>query len=298
MEGDTHQLPLWLWHEYPEGVPSYIEFNLRALRQHAVPHFKVHVLNSVKFLRLAGTFVPKEFQFLPYAAARADVARTLLLAKYGGLWIDADFLVMKPLRAVWEQLARHELVSYTVDGQGCSDGVFSLNFVGAARGNTSYWNACWAAELDLLHRSCTKRRCHMPWGSTGARIWHTVGRQSAARGQLDISCFQGSTSLAPVVQGRARISVLDVQTTPLCGYGGTIANMCCSKQGLHLRCVNHRNQTGQSLHFFDRLAYHLFESIHGPEYNSSLGACGELRREDAPKVVSLLYAQAAKVLWT
>ena len=33
VEGDTHQLPLWLWHEYPEGVPSYIESRAVALRR-------------------------------------------------------------------------------------------------------------------------------------------------------------------------------------------------------------------------------------------------------------------------
>ena len=74
------QLPLFVWHEYPPGrTPRYIELNLRLARRLAPPYFAVHVVGNDSIGRWAGDGLPDEFWSLPYAAARADVARTLLL---------------------------------------------------------------------------------------------------------------------------------------------------------------------------------------------------------------------------
>ena len=49
---------------------------------------------------------------MPYAVATSDVARMGLLAEHGGLYMDADFLVARPLAPLARMLENHDVVSY------------------------------------------------------------------------------------------------------------------------------------------------------------------------------------------
>ena len=292
------QLPLFVWHEYPPGrTPRYIELNLRLARRLAPPYFAVHVVGNDSIGRWAGDGLPAEFWSLPYAAARADVARTLLLMRHGGLWIDADVLVARPLGAVRRLLEAHEFVSYAIRGQSCAEGAFSANFV-AARPGSAFWRRAWDAERALLRQRCRvggalRPRCdRLPWGSTGMGVWQAIGKKMASAGDLDLACFSGGESFAPDVPG-ARLSVFQVPATPLCPPGSVVraTAACCERDARDLVCRGRRNHTGRSEAFFDRLAYHLFESMWGA---ARYEAMPRIERVDADGalVASLLYAEA------
>lgn len=47
---------------------------------------------------------------------QSDILRAWLLSKWGGIWIDADCILFRDLRPLWEKLADHDLVTYRVPG--------------------------------------------------------------------------------------------------------------------------------------------------------------------------------------
>ena len=91
--------------------PRYIALNLLALSIHAGSAFRLILLNRSS-LALHLNPVPVEFSRIPYAVAASDFARLALLAKHGGLYIDADFLVMRSLASVRRLLETYDTVTY------------------------------------------------------------------------------------------------------------------------------------------------------------------------------------------
>jgi hypothetical protein len=65
-----------------------------------------------------------------YVAHRADFIRAFLLARHGGLWIDSDCIVMRPLDEVLALLAGDVLVAHRE-----RQGQFSNGFLGASPGS-------------------------------------------------------------------------------------------------------------------------------------------------------------------
>jgi hypothetical protein len=91
-------------------------------------------------------------------AHRADYIRMFLLQRYGGLWIDADCLVMQPLQAVLDLLADHDMV-----GHRERSGLVSNGFVAARAGSR--------IASAVYERICRILRSHRPLG------WTTIGSE-------------------------------------------------------------------------------------------------------------------------
>jgi hypothetical protein len=148
--------PVWVWLNYPQGVPRWIQLNMLALRRHAPPpQFKIIALNASNI----GKWIPlpKEFFQLRHVVAQSDFSRLGLLALYGGLYIDADVLVAEPLHFVLKLLDEHENIVYTAPGQDCRSGVFSSNFL-ATRPNSSLWQRAWSSINEKLKNKCGGKR--------------------------------------------------------------------------------------------------------------------------------------------
>ena len=152
-------LPLWVWIEY-KIIPRYIRLNLLAMEAHAKGAFEINLLNRSTLSRHLS--LPAEFERIPYAVAASDFARIGLLANRGGLYMDADILVARPLTIVRDLLAKYEVISYSdarmseeeesAQSAGCMRG-FSPNFV-AARPNSTLWRQGWNSLLSQLKRRC------------------------------------------------------------------------------------------------------------------------------------------------
>jgi hypothetical protein len=63
-----------------------------------------------------------------YVAHRADFIRAFLLAKFGGLWIDADCLVMRDLSGLLESLGEYDFIAHRE-----RSGLFANPFIGAKK---------------------------------------------------------------------------------------------------------------------------------------------------------------------
>src|SRR5690606_946768 len=96
-------------------------------------------------------------------AQRADFIRAFLLARYGGLWIDADCIVMQPLRPLLEELPRHEFVAHRE-----RSGLVSNGFIGARPGST--------VAQRFYERVCARLRGRkrLGWTSLGSEPLNEV----------------------------------------------------------------------------------------------------------------------------
>ena len=131
--------------------------------------FAVHRLNASQLPVLLPDLPPSFWRVFEGpkdtngGVAQSDIAGTGLLARYGGIFMDADFLVRSSLMPIASHLATHELVSYAVAGQGCERGIFSRNFL-AARPGSAIMSEAWRTMRADLSRRCRARwRCQLPW---------------------------------------------------------------------------------------------------------------------------------------
>ena len=99
-------------------------------------------------------------------AHRADYIRMFLLQRYGGLWIDADCLVMKPLQPVLDLLKEHEMV-----GHRERSGLVSNGFV-ASRAGGRIVSAVYRRICDTL-----RSRRPLGWTSIGSEPLDGRGRR-------------------------------------------------------------------------------------------------------------------------
>ncbi|CAK0852012.1 unnamed protein product, partial [Prorocentrum cordatum] len=174
-----------LW-EYPDGPDPFIQLNLQTWKAHAPPGAKIVLVNDSNIRRIVPD-TPDEYFRLPYPGAKADAVKAGVLYHHGGLYMDADFLVMGSLDSVFEKLQEGwDVVTYT-DESGHSGSCFneshSSNFLAARRGNAfsrTWWQnikrklsrVCAAGEFALEKVCCheafapepEKRECHVPWG--------------------------------------------------------------------------------------------------------------------------------------
>src|SRR5690242_15069388 len=99
-------LPVWLYWEGDR--PEWIGECQRTILLHTE---NTQLITPDVFSNLRETDLDIDITSL-YVAHRADFIRAFLLAKYGGLWIDSDCIVMKSLQPVLTLLADNDFVGY------------------------------------------------------------------------------------------------------------------------------------------------------------------------------------------
>ena len=162
----TLPMPIWVWYEYASTPARYIQLNLQALHRNAPPsHFRIFYVNRSTI----GEHVPDlpaAFWRLPTPVALSDAGRLALLATRGGIYLDADFLVLRSLLPVAELLTRVDVVGYPFSpphgvaessARCATTGRLSANFL-AARPNASYFRMAWDTFRSLLPRRCSVAR--------------------------------------------------------------------------------------------------------------------------------------------
>ncbi|MFL5386798.1 MAG: methyltransferase domain-containing protein [Longimicrobiaceae bacterium] len=159
-------LPVWL---YWEGAyPDWIRACHATIEAH-VPC--VRLLTRDTFAALRDRDRDIDLDRL-HVAHRADFVRAFLLARFGGLWIDSDCLVVRPLDEVLERVREHEFV-----GHRERSGLISNGFMGARPGSRTA-----AAVYDRICRTLRARRPR-GWTTLGsepltqlvpARSWHEL----------------------------------------------------------------------------------------------------------------------------
>jgi FkbM family methyltransferase len=125
-------LPVWL---YWEGeLPDWINECRKTVFAHAT---NVQLIDPARFDELRDYDRDIELGNL-CTAHRADFIRAFLLAKFGGLWVDADCVVMRSLLPLMKFLNEYDFIGYKERG-----GYVSNNFMGAKQGSEiaiAYYN--------------------------------------------------------------------------------------------------------------------------------------------------------------
>ena len=133
---------------------------------------------------------------------------------------------------------------------------------------------------------------------------------------LSSYCFQGLDTFAPFAGFRpghfttleeSCVNQFHLPTTVLGGcracsndayvtraHPQKLAAICCQRRGLDLVCHNNRGGRALALRFFDRVAYHLFESINGGSF-AAVAPGGRI--EDSNLSVAPLYRRALGLPW-
>jgi hypothetical protein len=116
--------PVWI---YWEGdCPEWIAACRRTILAHAPD---VRLLDRQEFVRLRDRDLDIDIDRLQ-VAHRADFIRAFLLARYGGLWLDSDCVVVKSLAPLLGLLDVHDFIEHR-DRQG----LFPNGFIGARPGS-------------------------------------------------------------------------------------------------------------------------------------------------------------------
>lgn len=101
------RLPVWSYWDGP--LPAANALCLDTLTRHEP---QARVLDREGFRRLAGDReLPPAHLPVPY---QADYIRLYLLARYGGVWVDADCIVIRPFDELLTALEGHDFVGYQV----------------------------------------------------------------------------------------------------------------------------------------------------------------------------------------
>lgn len=117
-------LPVWM---YWEGEsPEWIKACQRTVEAHATD---VRLIDADDFDRMRD--IDRDIDLSRLCTAhRADFIRAFLLARHGGLWVDSDCIVLRPLQPIFDALTRYDFLGYKE-----RQGHIANNFMGAPAGS-------------------------------------------------------------------------------------------------------------------------------------------------------------------
>lgn len=110
---------LWMYWETPpnKSKPSYIDMCIETVYKNCSKNFEIHILdqNSVR------TFLPDLRPDLNSLRIpqKADYIRLALLKKYGGVWMDADIIVLKDFFQYMNLLKHEDFVGFGCHHPSC-----------------------------------------------------------------------------------------------------------------------------------------------------------------------------------
>lgn len=116
---------LWVYWETKPGytMPDYIRLCIMSMYKHCFRSFDVILLDEKKIY----DYLP-ELHTVPFdlskllIAQKVDYYRVLLLKKYGGLYLDADTLVMRDPIEIIDKLIDYDYVGFGCTGMICNYG--------------------------------------------------------------------------------------------------------------------------------------------------------------------------------
>ena len=167
-------VPVWTYWEGP--LPAWVAAARETIGAHARDH---RALDPAGFDALRDR--DRDLDLAPlYVAHRADVIRAFLLARYGGLWVDADCIVLCDLDALLASFAPYDFVAYHE-----REGNVNNAFVYAPPGSATA--AAWYARVCEVLRAGAERG----WRSLGAdAIAHAMAAVDAPRHVLGSELVQ------------------------------------------------------------------------------------------------------------
>ncbi len=113
-------------------------------------------------------------------AHRADFIRTFLIARFGGIWIDSDCIVMKSLQPLMDKLDDYDFIAFRE-----RQGNISNSFIGGPPGS-KIARAYYQVVCDILRSGQP-----IEWLTIGAQALKTAIQKTAARWyEMDVTMIQ------------------------------------------------------------------------------------------------------------
>lgn len=152
-----------MYWEQPPGVvrAPYLDLCLESVRANAAG-VNVTIVDENTIFDVSSTVSRDNWSRLASIPHRADYARTHLIHEYGGLWLDIDCLVMRPLVTLLEILDETEVAGWGTGGGNFSIGMF------AARPGASLISEWLTVQEHILRSSEASRQ--LGWTALGADI--------------------------------------------------------------------------------------------------------------------------------
>lgn len=146
---------IWVYWENinRDSYPTFIKLCLETMGKHLKPKYNFILLNAQSI----HTYLPdlrEDFDNLK-VAQKVDYYRIELLYRYGGIWIDADIIVLKDFDIIFEKLdSGYDYVGFGCTGYECSYGYFRpSNWVMASRPGSILMKKC----LEKLNKKLDMR---------------------------------------------------------------------------------------------------------------------------------------------
>ena len=172
--GKQLDLPIWI---YWEGeCPPWIKECRQTIFAHAAD---VRLVTPDEFERLREVDSDIDLKRLS-PPQRADFIRAFLLARFGGLWVDSDCLVMQPLQPLLNLLSKNDFLFHRE-----RSGLVSNGFIGACAGSN--------IAATLYRRLCEILRSGRPlgWCSLGSEpLTEIIGTSNVQRYELQCELIQ------------------------------------------------------------------------------------------------------------
>ena len=158
IENYTNQKPIiWMFWETLPGKkkPGYIDLCYQSVLHNCSNCFQINYLNEQNIKEYLPDLDSYNIGHLRIQH-KSDIYRYLLLQKYGGLWIDADILVLKCLCKYYKNLDNHDYVGFGCgyDKKFCGQTLMGygspLNWIMGSKPNTKYLNCIVSNVKDKL----------------------------------------------------------------------------------------------------------------------------------------------------
>mmetsp|Transcript_22624 Transcript_22624/g.49657 ORF Transcript_22624/g.49657 Transcript_22624/m.49657 type:complete len:568 (-) Transcript_22624:390-2093(-) len=264
--------PVWIWWDFPHGVPPIFRMNLRTWRKHINPDkFDLFLLNKTN-VRQVMPGVPEGF-FRLYHAAKSDFLRAGLIATHGGIYLDGDMLLSHDLDVAFKALLNGEadFMPYEGPGDRCEKEAYTTNFMGGTKGNalSSLWisrtikgmyDQCDLPESENGREPvkvccyqkdwCPRRECHVHWGE----ISHPPKLKSV-EGKVRLKCLGPREGFSQTMSGAELFFKYFKERPALLP-----PNSCVQAENDDLNC---NNGVGLLKGYMGRHGHHIYNMLQG-----------------------------------
>lgn len=148
---------IWMFWETLPGYkkPGYIDLCYKSIIHNCSNCFEIIYLNELNIKKYIPEIESFNINHLKIQH-KADIYRYLLLEKYGGLWIDADILVLKCLCKYYNNINNYDYIGFGCgyDKQLCSKSLYGygrpLNWLMGSKPNTKFMKCIVSNVKDKL----------------------------------------------------------------------------------------------------------------------------------------------------
>lgn len=145
----------YLWQYWEGPMPAYIKLCMETVDKHCSKDFNIQRLNESNIK----DYLPelKEYEnkisklIIPH---KVDIYRIMLLYKYGGIYMDADVIVLRNPREIIDKLMSYDFVGFGCTGVVCKNGYSQpSNWLLASRQETILMENILKALLEKIKKN-------------------------------------------------------------------------------------------------------------------------------------------------